>query len=47
VGLAFSIGQEARGAHFFSHDLSAAAIVWFLQLGLYAFYAGKPASNGR
>jgi membrane-associated PAP2 superfamily phosphatase len=36
VGIAFSIGQEARGAHFLSHDLASAAIVWFVQLGLYA-----------
>jgi membrane-associated PAP2 superfamily phosphatase len=36
VGIAFSIGQEARGAHFLSHDLTSAAIVWFVQLGLYA-----------
>ena len=36
VGVAFSVGQEARGAHFLSHDLSSAAIVWFVQLGLYA-----------
>jgi membrane-associated PAP2 superfamily phosphatase len=35
VGIAFSIGQEARGAHFLSHDLVGAAIVWFIQLGLY------------
>jgi membrane-associated PAP2 superfamily phosphatase len=38
VGVAFSIGQEARGAHFLSHDLTSAAIVWFVQLGLYAWY---------
>ena len=37
VGLLFSIGQEARGAHFLSHDLASAAIVWFVQLGLYAW----------
>ena len=37
VGIAFSIGQEARGAHFLSHDLASAAIVWFVQLGLYAW----------
>jgi membrane-associated PAP2 superfamily phosphatase len=36
VGLAFSIGQEARGAHFLSHDLTSAALVWFIQLALYA-----------
>jgi membrane-associated PAP2 superfamily phosphatase len=35
VGVAFSIGQEARGAHFLSHDLTSAAIVWFVQLLLY------------
>lgn len=54
VGIAFSIGQEARGAHFLSHDLTSAAIVWFVQLGLYAWYlrGGQPGlqartSNGR
>jgi membrane-associated PAP2 superfamily phosphatase len=36
VGIAFSIGQEARGAHFLSHDLTSAAIVWFVLLGVYA-----------
>jgi membrane-associated PAP2 superfamily phosphatase len=36
VGVAFSIGQEARGAHFFSHDFTSAGIVWFVQLGLYS-----------
>jgi membrane-associated PAP2 superfamily phosphatase len=35
VGVAFSIGQEARGAHFLSHDVTSAAIVWFVQLALY------------
>ena len=35
AGVAFSIGQEARGAHFLSHDLAAAAVVWFSQLLLY------------
>lgn len=53
VGVAFSIGQEARGAHFLSHDLTSAAIVWFVQLGLYAAFqrrraqARAPASSGR
>lgn len=37
LGCLFAIGQEARGAHFFSHDLVAAAIVWFVQLALYAW----------
>jgi membrane-associated PAP2 superfamily phosphatase len=35
IGVAFSIGQEARGAHFLSHDLVSAALVWFIQLALY------------
>src|SRR6187399_416095 len=38
VGITFSIGQEARGAHFLTHDLTSAAIVWFVQLGLYCCY---------
>jgi membrane-associated PAP2 superfamily phosphatase len=42
VGMAFSIGQEARGAHFLSHDLASAAIVWFVQLGLYASLLRRP-----
>lgn len=36
VGVIFSIGQQARGAHFLSHDLTSAVIVWFVQLLLYA-----------
>jgi membrane-associated PAP2 superfamily phosphatase len=35
VGILFSLGQEARGAHFLSHDLASAGIVWFVQLGIY------------
>jgi membrane-associated PAP2 superfamily phosphatase len=37
LGLTFSVGQEARGAHFVSHDLASAAIVWTVQLLLYAW----------
>lgn len=37
VGLLFAAGQEARGAHFLSHDLTSAAVVWFVQLGLYSW----------
>jgi len=37
VGVMFSIGQEARGAHFLTHDLVSAAIVWSLQLTLYCW----------
>ena len=35
TGSLFSLGQQARGAHFLSHDLTSAAIVWFVLLGLY------------
>ncbi len=28
VGIAFAFGQEARGAHFLSHDLTSALIAW-------------------
>lgn len=32
LGLAFGIAQQLRGAHFASHDLSAAAICWAVAL---------------
>ena len=38
VGVEFSIGQEARGAHIQTHDLTIAGIVWFVLLGLYSCY---------
>jgi membrane-associated PAP2 superfamily phosphatase len=37
VGATFSVGQEARGAHFVSHDLTSAILVWLTLLGLYAW----------
>lgn len=40
VGVVFAFGQEARGAHFLSHDLWSAFIVWFVELGLYAWKFG-------
>lgn len=36
VGGVFAFGQEARGAHFLSHDLWSAALVWFTCLTVYA-----------
>jgi membrane-associated PAP2 superfamily phosphatase len=45
LGVAFSIGQEARGAHFVTHDLTSAAIVWFVQLALYVRLLAMPASG--
>jgi len=35
VGSVFSFAQQARGAHFLSHDLTSAFLVWFICLGLY------------
>ncbi|HUQ10839.1 MAG TPA: phosphatase PAP2 family protein [Steroidobacteraceae bacterium] len=45
IGIAFAVGQEARGAHFLSHDLAAAAIVWFVQLSLYRWLLAPAASE--
>jgi membrane-associated PAP2 superfamily phosphatase len=46
VGLVFAFGQEARGAHFFSHDLTSAALAWLILAGMYsAMLAPKPASQ--
>ena len=44
VGLLFSFAQEARGAHFLSHDLASAALVWAIQLGLYALMYRRPSA---
>jgi membrane-associated PAP2 superfamily phosphatase len=36
VGAAFGLAQQARGAHFVSHDLWTLALTWFAALGLFA-----------
>jgi membrane-associated PAP2 superfamily phosphatase len=36
LGLVFGIAQQARGAHFVSHDLWSAFLAWILSLTLYA-----------
>lgn len=42
VGGVFAFGQEARGAHFLSHDLWSAAVVWFVCLFVFAIgYRGS------
>jgi membrane-associated PAP2 superfamily phosphatase len=42
VGGVFAFGQEARGAHFLSHDLWSAAVVWLVCLGVYVIgYRGS------
>jgi len=51
VGGIFAFGQEARGAHFLSHDVWSAALVWFACLGIYALgYRGEvwePSDDGQ
>ena len=37
VGLVFGIAQQSRGAHFVSHDVWSAFLVWFICLGVYTF----------
>jgi len=38
VGFTFAFGQEARGAHFISHDLWALSLCWFGALGLFFLF---------
>jgi membrane-associated PAP2 superfamily phosphatase len=38
----FALGQEARGAHFLSHDLASLALVWLVQLGIYVKLLRQP-----
>ncbi len=42
LGTIFSIGQQARGAHFLSHDLASAAIAWLLLLALWRLLLAPP-----
>ncbi len=37
LGLVFGIAQQARGAHFASHDLWSAFLAWIIPLTLYVF----------
>jgi membrane-associated PAP2 superfamily phosphatase len=37
TGLTFGVAQQARGAHFFSHDVWGAFLTWTLAASLYAF----------
>jgi membrane-associated PAP2 superfamily phosphatase len=37
LGLVFGIAQQARGAHFASHDLWSAFLAWIMSLTVYAF----------
>jgi membrane-associated PAP2 superfamily phosphatase len=37
IGTAFGIAQQARGAHFLSHDVFSAFLVWVISLSVYVF----------
>jgi membrane-associated PAP2 superfamily phosphatase len=37
MGLVFGIAQQSRGAHFVSHDVWSAMLVWTVSLSLYTF----------
>jgi membrane-associated PAP2 superfamily phosphatase len=37
TGLTFGLAQQARGAHFVSHDVWSAFLVWTVTLSVYAF----------
>lgn len=37
LGLIFGVAQQARGAHFVSHDLWSAFLAWIISLTLYVF----------
>ncbi|MFC4310829.1 phosphatase PAP2 family protein [Steroidobacter flavus] len=37
MGLVFGIAQQARGAHFVSHDVWSAMLVWTVSLSVYTF----------
>jgi membrane-associated PAP2 superfamily phosphatase len=40
TGLVFGVAQQSRGAHFVSHDLWSAFIVWLVAASVYAFGFG-------
>lgn len=37
TGVVFGIAQQSRGAHFLSHDIWSAFVVWVISLSVYAF----------
>lgn len=41
LGALFSFAQQARGAHFLSHDLTSAFLGWFVCLGLYVAWPAR------
>jgi len=45
-GLILGLAQQLRGAHFLSHDLSAAAVCWFTALGVYLAFRHARTKEG-
>ena len=53
AGMIFGVAQQSRGAHFLSHDLWSACIVWIIALSIYVYVfdarirapAGERSSN--
>lgn len=37
VGIIFGLGQQARGAHFVSHDIVSLSVAWLMSLTLYTW----------
>jgi hypothetical protein len=37
AGMIFGAAQQSRGAHFLSHDLWSASIVWIIALSIYVY----------
>jgi membrane-associated PAP2 superfamily phosphatase len=37
TGVVFGLAQQSRGAHFVSHDVASAALVWLTCLTLYVY----------
>ena len=45
LGAAFALAQQARGAHFLSHNLWAAAVCWYAALALSAAFGRRLAGT--
>jgi len=47
IGLLFGMAQQARGAHFLSHDVWSALLAWITSLSVYVFiFGGKLGIDG-
>ena len=45
LGTLFSLGQQARGSHFLSHDVTSAFLDWFLLMALWRLLLSSPAAT--